>query len=109
MNQEYERYKADKLIDYLKYISTIHLGIIGITVTFKEKFLSGAQIEMAFWITIFVLCVSFVMATYGYIVLINSYFENIRHHVKIISFARKWPGYILVGVLVSFVIQAASI
>lgn len=107
MNQEYEQYKTDKLIDYFKYISSAHLAVIGVVVAFKEKFLANPEIDLAFWITIAFLFGSFITVTYGYITLINSYFEQIKHHLKIAAFARKWPGYLLVAAVTSFAIQAS--
>ncbi len=106
MDIEYEKYKTDKLVDYLKFISTAHLAVIGVVVTFKEKFLNGPEVDLYFWITIVFLFASFIVATYGYITLINSYFEQIKHHLKIAEIARKWPGYILIASVTSFVIQA---
>lgn len=105
MDQEYEKYKNDKLIEYLKFISTLHLGVIGVVVTFKDKFLSGHEVELAFWITVIFLFASFVATIYGYITLINSYFEQPKHHLAIATFARKWPGYVLVASITSFLIQ----
>ncbi|TDO95362.1 hypothetical protein [Marinomonas balearica] len=106
MDLEYEKYKTDKLVDYFKFISSAHLAVIGVVVTFKEKFLKGPEVDLYFWITIALLFVSFIVATYGYITLINSYFEQIKHHLKIAKIARKWPGYILIASITSFAIQA---
>lgn len=109
MDTEYEKYKADKLIDYLKYITSLHLVVIGVMVSFKEKFLSNSEVELPFWITVGVLLFSFILAAYGYVILINSYFEQLKHHLKIASWARKWPGYILIGAVSSFIIQSFSV
>jgi len=108
MNEELEKYKTDKLIDYFKFISSAHLAVIGVVVTFKDNFRAGTDVELAFWATIVFLFGSFVTVSYGYIALINCYFEQINLHLKIAAFARKWPGYILLASVTSFALQATT-
>jgi hypothetical protein len=104
--EEYEKYKVDKLIEYLKFLISAHLALIGVVITFKEKFLDSPDINLIFGITIAVLLISFLITMLGYIHLIGSFFEQPKNHKAIASFARKYSGAILVAAVYSFFIQA---
>lgn len=100
-----DKNKVYKLIEYFKFLATVHLAVIGVVVTFKEKFLSGTHLEIIFWVTAVILFFSFMVVIYGYSALINSHFETVDNHLRIAKFARKWPGYILIASLASYIIQ----
>lgn len=98
----------DKLIDYFKFISGAHLAVIGVVITFNDRFLSGVESELVFYILIFVLVFSLALVMYGYVCLIDSYFKQARHHQKIIEYAKSC-GYILIPAVVVFLIQTVTI
>jgi predicted Na+-dependent transporter len=104
---ENQKYKLDKLTDYLKFMSTAHLAVIGVIGTFSEKFIGDKDISIEFWVTIAVLLISFLVSTYGYVTLINSFYEQPKHHKKIVTFARKYTGYVLIAAVYSFFFQVA--
>lgn len=103
--EEYEKYKLDKLIDYLKFLTTAHLAVLGVIFSFNEKFLANADVNIEFWITVAVLLISFLVSAQGYVTLINSFYEQPKHHKTIVTFARKYTGYVLIAVVYSFFIQ----
>ncbi|EOX3406176.1 hypothetical protein ACPFUG_003372 [Vibrio cholerae] len=104
--KEYEKYKMDKLIEYLKFTISAHLVAIGVVATFKEKFLSSSEINITFVITIATLLVSFCAAMLGYMHLIGSFFEQPKHNKAIARFARKYSGALLMASVLSFFLQS---